>query len=1056
MLILKTNGIIICDNSCESNDMDQQGKRGPKPKVSLETQKLVISEFKDDFFKNIPSANDSIYKQIQTRLNYKMSIKSIILSIKRNYEYFFGVDKKEIIRNNDSNLINQKSTSSSNESINSVSENTSTHTFYMDTITWDSIKPQRYFYHRNSKIAPGSLYNVRRKLKPNQWTNVIQMHLWKEIRSLCTWCFKNNIVKDNYEIKCTGYCNQCHAKIIITTNLETENLIKLECCIINENKKYSHNTSKKNRLRYYQIRELGEKLQHEAAASIRYKLASTLMKKNDKEPPVLPKLQTLHRIKHENKKGDVFHPNPILSLTCMCVSPPFDKCVRYVSAFPFYTFYWTDDQKNYYKKCQKEFNYIRVSIDATGSIFNKNLRPVVNEHTQLSQESQSPIFLYVMMTDTTVKSSVPISQCISESHSLDTIASWLQSWLANGKPPNEVVTDDSAALVGAVVKVFCGYKSTSDYLNTCFNILENRTKKIPTCYVRLDTSHFIKTLYNQSIFKNIDTRVTKFFVDCMILIKKCVSYGEVKKIIENVYIIANNKHRGSRNGNLTRCETAILELKNRIKTNLQECEIQNVDSENHVPIKHSLWEGLDKEENPLLKMYKDLEEKEDLIKQLCDQETEIENMYYLPEIKDTLIRILKKLPLWGNIMMTYFNSNYCTPTSSNVESYMKDVKKLFFKTNSNKYRVDEFIIKHEPLITGSIRLAKSDLIDVQEGTENIVDEKNEISDHNTPQINTLVNDESFYENSIFRSEPNYIEDWRGLVSKQKKNKKRINRRTKLHILQNGSVSTSGTYRFTFINTCAFDSVVQSFSIAYLDRPNIRKYINDKKNDLSQLTRSLITYDNLKKITKKARKPKDIYTTRSKVLAKIYDTVESDFSSCKNCECNVTFIIDNIQSYGFYSANRYLNCTNQNCEINKGSGTKCSWIPINVNILTTQGIGALNEALLVNDTERKCKYQLCNGKNAYKYEVLDFVFIEINTSIEIEIDEIPKEIIINGDTFKILSVIDFTNGESGRMGHYKSKCYRLLKRTWNCYDDLSKKVCSNSQYTVPHCIIYTRM
>lgn len=50
MLILKTNGIIICDNSCESNDMDQQGKRGPKPKVSLETQKLVISEFKDDFF----------------------------------------------------------------------------------------------------------------------------------------------------------------------------------------------------------------------------------------------------------------------------------------------------------------------------------------------------------------------------------------------------------------------------------------------------------------------------------------------------------------------------------------------------------------------------------------------------------------------------------------------------------------------------------------------------------------------------------------------------------------------------------------------------------------------------------------------------------------------------------------------------------------------------------------------------------------------------------------------------------------------------------------------
>lgn len=69
--------------------------------------------------------------------------------------------------------------------------------------------------------------------------------------------------------------------------------------------------------------------------------------------------------------ADHFHENPILSLAAMSETPPFDKCVKFVSAKPFCTFYWTNEQKTYYKKCQKELNYIRVSIDATGSIFDK-------------------------------------------------------------------------------------------------------------------------------------------------------------------------------------------------------------------------------------------------------------------------------------------------------------------------------------------------------------------------------------------------------------------------------------------------------------------------------------------------------------------------------------------------------------------------------------------------------------------------------------------------------------------------------------------------------------
>lgn len=49
------------------------------------------------------------------------------------------------------------------------------------------------------------------------------------------------------------------------------------------------------------------------------------------------------------------------------------------------------------------------------------------------------------------KSSVPVAQLISDSHTLETIFKWLNIWNKNKTIPNEVVVDDSAALIGAAV-----------------------------------------------------------------------------------------------------------------------------------------------------------------------------------------------------------------------------------------------------------------------------------------------------------------------------------------------------------------------------------------------------------------------------------------------------------------------------------------------------------------------------------------------------------------------------------------------------------------------------
>lgn len=552
--------------------MDTNSKRGPKPKVPLEIQKDVYLQFKDDFCNGIiPPISHTVYNSVQSALKNKMTKKGIQMSIKTNYVFFFGhvMSKKtlpfvtEPMSCSSSGTNYDTDNPEQDRSWNSLTDNSPNsiiHILCVDKITWEEIKPKYYHYRPNSKTD--CKQQKRLKLQINRWTNVIQGQLWNALKLSCTWCFKGNYAKSDFEVTCKGYCKQCHANITVTSQLKTENLIELKCLITNWHNDYKHSVTIKNHIRARTRHILSQNLQNRSPISVRNELAFKLMQKNDEEPPVLPKLETLRQIKHQSRKSLHFHENLILSLTCMAFTPPYDKCVRAVSALPFYVYYWTDDQINYYQNCQKTCNFIRVSIDATGSLFCKKIRPIVNEHTEIAEKCQGPIFLYTIMTDTTVKSSVPLGQFISERHTMASISQWLNTWLSGRKPPNEVVTDDSAALIGAVVKAFCGYNSTNEYLDSCFKLLENKSDKVPICHVRLDTSHFLKTLYNLTVFIHVDTRIIHFYVQCFKQIKNSISYIQIKQIIQDIIIVSKHKYRGSINGQQTRCESSLQKLRN--------------------------------------------------------------------------------------------------------------------------------------------------------------------------------------------------------------------------------------------------------------------------------------------------------------------------------------------------------------------------------------------------------------------------------------------------------------------------------------------------------------
>lgn len=73
---------------------------------------------------------------------------------------------------------------------------------------------------------------------------------------------------------------------------------------------------------------------------------------------------------------------------------------------------------------------------------------------------------------------------------------WLKRWLKCGvKAPKMVVSDQSLALMSALVQSFTQYDLLENYLITCFQIIMNTdSNNLLSCYVRNDINHFVKLI----------------------------------------------------------------------------------------------------------------------------------------------------------------------------------------------------------------------------------------------------------------------------------------------------------------------------------------------------------------------------------------------------------------------------------------------------------------------------------------------------------------------------------------------------------------------------------
>lgn len=138
------------------------------------------------------------------------------------------------------------------------------------------------------------------------------------------------------------------------------------------------------------------------------------------------------------------------------------------------------------------------------------------------------------------KRSVRVAQMISSSQTMDTILNWLKTWKNQKSIPNEVILNQSSALIGATIKAFTEHKCTNDYLVKSFRKLDADETSPVALYVRIDTSHFVKTIYNLNCFRNVDQRTKAFYCKCILYLKNLNDYGTAKQTVLDIITVALN------------------------------------------------------------------------------------------------------------------------------------------------------------------------------------------------------------------------------------------------------------------------------------------------------------------------------------------------------------------------------------------------------------------------------------------------------------------------------------------------------------------------------------
>jgi hypothetical protein len=369
---------------------------------------------------------------------------------------------------------------------------------------------------------------------------------------------------------------------------------------------------------------------------------------------------------------------------------------------PFFVHFCTTDQLRVWNKyCQTE--YARVVIDASGNVADSLTRP--------GGLKSGHLFFYCGVSNIPGggEGQIPMLQMLSERHNANAIAYWLAEWRRRGATlPDEVVVDDSAALISAVCKALADSSSTAEYISNCFRYLQGDESLKPRVLVRLDVAHLTKMIRSWKEISTLRARAKEFYVRCIILSAKAPSLEEARSVLYHIIVTAYSETEGISNssGEPTASEVSKKYLLGLIADYVDAETTRPADSEEEQAtsnLSFNNFEDLTRE-----CQQEDLKEWMEAVETECmcnvsddgDRDNLMFNVPIIKRIKD----LVMCLPLWSRAMSQKFGSPFERGVGASVESEFNNLKNRLIH---GRRRVDDFVKEYLDLVDGTIKIASS-------------------------------------------------------------------------------------------------------------------------------------------------------------------------------------------------------------------------------------------------------------------------------------------------------------------------------------------------------------
>lgn len=278
----------------------------------------------------------------------------------------------------------------------------------------------------------------------------------------------------------------------------------------------------------------------ESAMVTRYKLANEYIFSENEYAAHLCSKEALRQRRHRLNVGSYRHEIATVAVQMMKNEPAFKHCIADIGLDPQYVIFGVPLQKEFLLETVAHKRII-LSIDATGISIKESL--FSSESTALNGAKYKKSFLYIISLQTD-DVNVPVFQVISQRHSHEFIEYLLRYFTErylNGRRPDEVIMDESAALILASVGAFTNCSSKKEYINQCYDALF-KDGEPPACYTRLDRAHIVKSIMRSKALNSVGKAKQKFYRRLLGYLMLCENIDVAKNVIENIFILLKNEY----------------------------------------------------------------------------------------------------------------------------------------------------------------------------------------------------------------------------------------------------------------------------------------------------------------------------------------------------------------------------------------------------------------------------------------------------------------------------------------------------------------------------------